>query len=99
MAEASMLSLKPKRKDLNKYSELDEKWYSLGIELDIDDEELDHLEKCSDPHKRLIKMFYLWLEKGENPTYVKLLRALLNIDKKDVAQSLCTDLLGKCINW
>ena len=101
MAEASLLSSKPKRQDLNKYSELNEKWYSLGIELDVAEEELNHLEKYSDPHKRLIKMFGLWLEKGENPTYEKLLRALLNMDKKDIAQSLCTDLLGKYIslNW
>ena len=93
MAEASILSAKPKRKDINKYSELDKKWYTLGTELEIDDEELDNLEeKYSDPHKRLIKMFGVWLEKGENPTYRKLLEALVEIDKKDVAQSICTKL-------
>ena len=43
MAKASILSSKPKRKDINKYSELDEKWYTLGTELEIDDEELDEL--------------------------------------------------------
>ena len=95
MAKASILSSKPKRKDINKYSELDEKWYILGTELEIDDEELDKLEeKYSDPHKRLIKMFGVWLEKGENPTYRTLLEALVEIDKKDVAQSICTK-LGK----
>ena len=95
MAEASVLSLKPKRKDINKYRELDDEWYSLGTELEIEDEELDDLEeKYTDPHKRLLKMFGAWLDKGENPTYVKLIKALVNIDKKDVAQSLCTD-LGK----
>ena len=95
MAEASILSSKPKRKDINKYSELDEKWYTLGTELEIDDEELDSLEeKYSDPHKRLIKMFGVWLEKGESPTYRKLLEALVGIDKKDFAQSICTQ-LGK----
>ena len=68
MAEASILSMKPKRKDINKYSELDEKWYLFGVELDVDDEELDDLEeKYSDPHKRLLKMFGVWLEKGEKP--------------------------------
>ena len=95
MVEASILSSKPKRKDINKYGELDEKWYTLGTELEIDDEELDKLEeKYSDPHKRLIKMFGVWLEKGENPTYRTLLEALVEIDKKDVAQSICTK-LGK----
>ena len=97
MAEASVLSLKPKRKDINKYNELEKKWYSLGIELDIDDKELDILEeKYSDPHKRLIKMFVVWLEKGENPTYGNLIEALMNIDQRDVAESIYTG-LGKCI--
>ena len=96
MAEASILSSKPKRKDINKYRrELDDEWYSFGIELDVEDKELDYLEEtCSDPHKRLIKMFMVWLEKGESPTYAKLIKALVNIDKKDIAQSLYTD-LGK----
>ena len=99
MAEASILSSKPKRKDINKYSELDEKWYTLGTELEIDDEELDDLEEkySDDPHKRLLKMFGVWLEKGENPTYRKLIEALVEIDKKDVAQSICTK-LGKYIS-
>ena len=97
MAEASILSSKPKRKDINKYSELDEKWYMLGTELEIDDEELDELgEKySSDPHMRMIKMFGVWLEKGENPTYRKLVEALVEIDKRDVAESICTR-LGRC---
>ena len=95
MAEASILSSKPKLKDINKYRELDEEWYSLGIELEIDDKELDNLEeKYSDPHRRMIKMFGVWLEKGEKPTYRKLIKALADIDKRDIAESLCTQ-LGK----
>ena len=98
MAEASVLSLKPKRKDINKYRELDDEWYSLGVELEIDDDDLDELSnKYSDPHMRLIKMFGVWLEKGENPTYKKLIEALVEIDKKDIAQSICTK-LGKYIS-
>ena len=99
MAEASILSLKPKRKDINKYRELDNEWYSLGTELEVEDEELDELkEKYSDdPHMRLIKMFGIWLEKGESPTYRKLIEALMEIDKKDIAQSICTK-LGKYIS-
>ena len=93
--EASILLSKPKRKDINKYSELDEKlWYALGTELEIDDEELDDLEEKykDDPHKRLLKMFGVWLKKGENPTYRKLLKALVNIGKRDVAESICTEI-------
>ena len=93
MAEASILSLKPKRKDINKYRELDDEWYALGTELEFEDEELEVLEqKYSDPHRRMVKIFDIWLKKGENPTYRKLIKALVDIDKKDVAQSLCTDL-------
>ena len=98
MAEALILSSKPKRKDINIYSELHEKWYMLGTELEIDDEELDELrEKYSnDPHMRTVKMFGVWLEKGENPTYWKLLKALMNIGKRDVAESICTE-IGRCM--
>ena len=95
MAEVLILSSKPKRKDINRYSELHEKWYSLGIELEIEDDELDNLEeKYSDPHKRLIKMFGIWLEKGEDPTYEKLIKALVDIDKRNIAESICAQ-LGK----
>ena len=97
MAEASTLASKPKRKDINKYRQLDDDFYSLGTELEINDEELDDMEeKYTDPHKRLLKMFGVWLEKGENPTYRKLLKALVNINKRDVAESICTE-IGKCV--
>ena len=96
MAEASILSSKPKRKDINKYRELDNEYYSLGIELEIDDEELDNLEKHTDPHKRLLKMFGVWLEKGVNPTYKQLLKALVNIGKRNVAESICSE-IGRCV--
>lgn len=45
-------------------------------------------------HKRLMKMFGIWLEKGEDPTYGKLIKALIDIDKKNIAESICTQ-LGK----
>ena len=98
MAEASVLLSKPALKDVNKYCELDDRWYSLGIELEIDDEELDELrEKYSyDPHTRMIKMFSVWLKKGEKPTYRKLLKALENIGKRNVAELICTE-LGRCV--
>ena len=65
MAEASIFSSKPKLRDINKYRELDDEWYSLGIELEIDDKELEILEEKygADPHKRLIRMFGVWWRK------------------------------------
>ena len=72
-----------KKTKKNKYRQLDDEFYSLGTELEIDDEELDDMEKkYTDPHKRLLKMFGVWLEEGENPTYWKLLKALANIGQK-----------------
>ncbi len=52
-------------------------------------------EKYSDPHRRFLKMLAVWLEIGENPTFRKLLKALVNSGKRDVAQSICAD-KGKC---
>ena len=98
MAEAdftSILSSKPKRQTLNKYHDLHKKWYLLGLELEIDDEDMDNIEdKYSDDSMRMVKIFRVWLEKGKNPTYRTLLKALVDIDKKGIAQSICTD-LGK----
>ena len=96
MAEASS---KPKLKVINKYRKLDDKWYSLGIELEMDYKELNNLEqKHSDPHRRLINMFGVWLDKGENPTYRTLLKALVNIGKRDVAEAICTE-IGRCVTF
>ena len=89
----SILSSKPKRKTLNKYHDLHKKWYILGTELEVDDEDLKEIEdKYSDDSMRTLKVFVVWLEKGENPTYRTLLKALVDIDKEDIAQSICTDL-------
>ena len=98
MAEADFISIltsKPKLKTLNKYHDLSKEWYFLGAELEVDNEELNKLEdKYSDDRMRMIKMFGVWLENGETPTYRKLLKALVDIDKKDIANSICKD-LGK----
>ena len=91
----SILSSKPKLSTLNKYHDLNKEWYLLGAILEVDSEELNKIEdKYSDDHVRMVKVFGVWLEKEENPTYRKLLKALVDIDKKDIAQSICTD-LGK----
>ena len=98
MAEADFTSIllsKPKLKTLNKYHDLNKEWYFLGAELEVDDEELDKIEaEYSDDRMRMIKMFGIWLKQGENPTYRKLIKALVEIDKKDIAKSICTG-LGK----
>ena len=98
MAESdfiSILSSKPKLSALLKYHSLNKEWYFLGALLEVDSEELNKIEdKYNDDRMRMVKMFGVWLEKGETPTYRKLLEALVEIDKKDVAQSICIK-LGK----
>ena len=98
MAEADFTSIllsKPKLKTLNKYHDLTKEWYFLGAELEVDDEELDKIEaEYSDDRMRMIKMFGIWLKQGENPTYRKLIKVLVEIDKEDIAKSICTG-LGK----
>ena len=102
MAEAdvtSILSSKPKLKTLNKYRNLHKEWYVLGAELELDNDDLKEIEdKYSDDRMRMVKMFGVWLEKGETPTYKILLKALVDVDKKDIAQSVCTD-LGKWLPY
>ena len=94
----SILSSKPKLKILNKYRDLHKEWYFLGAELEVDDEDLNKIEdKYSNDRMRMMKVFGVWLEKGENPTHRKLLQALVDIDERDIAQSICKD-LGKCVN-
>ena len=92
----SILLSKPKLKALNKhYDLLSKEWYILGTELEVDDEELNKIEiKYREDRMRMVKMFGCWLEKGENPTYKKLIKALVDIDKGEIAQSLRTE-LGK----
>ena len=98
MAEAestSVLLKKPKHKALKKYHDLHKEWYFLGVELEVGTKELNKIRnENSDDRMKMIIMFGVWLEKGENPTYRKLLKALVEIDRKDIAQSICTD-LGK----
>ena len=95
----SILSSKPKLKILNKYRDLHKEWYFLGAELEVDDEDLNKIEdKYSDDRMRMMKVFGVWLEKGENPTHRQLLQALVDIDERDIAQSICKD-LGKSVNY
>ena len=101
MAEAkftsnSILSTKPKLKALSKYPDLHKEWYFLGAELEVDTKELNKIKnENSDDRMRMILMFGVWLEEGEDPTYRKLLKALMNIGNRVVAESMCTE-IGRC---
>ena len=91
----SILSSKPKLKILNKYRDLHKEWYFLGSELEVDTKELNMIRNGNnDDRMSMILMFGVWLEKGKNPTHRQLLQALVDIDERDIAQSICKD-LGK----
>lgn len=91
---ASLLTRKPTSRDLSKFCLVHHiKWYVLGIELEVDQEELEKIEeKYSDDHVRLIKMFGTWLRTSNSPTYRTLLKALIDIGKRNTAESLCQKL-------
>ena len=101
MAESDFTSIllsKPKLKTLNKYHELHKEWYFLGSELEVDTKELNKIRnENSDDRMKMILMLGMWLEKGEKPTYRQLLQALVDIDERDIAQSICKD-LGKYVD-
>ena len=85
----SLLTTKPSIHNLSKSCLVFHKWYLLGIELEVDQDELEKIEeKYSDNHMRMIKMFGVWLRTSNSPTYGTLIKALTNIGKRNTAESL-----------
>ena len=57
-------------------NEVRRKWYSIGIELNLDIEKLDNIESTyKEPERCLIEMIKLWL-KSTNPSWKALADAL-----------------------
>jgi len=66
-------------------------WYNLGLQLDIDDDELQAIG-CNNPQdqdgcKR--GMFRKWLKKSPQASYTQLIRALVDIGDVNEADILC----------
>ena len=82
-------SMKPQLKDLVLIKTV--KWYNLGLQLGIDDTELDVIEennpKDIDACKR--KMFRVWLRITPSPSYQQLVEALLAVGEISEADRLC----------
>ena len=75
---------------------MDEQWYSLGQALGMDTEELDSIQKTeANAFKCKAQMFRLWLQKNQAASWEKVVTALENINKTEVANELqshhCTD--------
>ena len=81
--------MKPELKDLVLVKTT--KWYNLGLQLGIEDTELDVIEENSpkdiDACKR--KMFKAWLRITPNPSYQKLVEALQTVGEISEADHLC----------
>ena len=80
--------LTPKLKDLDLVEVSD--WYGLGLQLDIDDRELDRIGKdYSNEKMRTRKMFSTWLHLSPDATYHQLARALFLKREIRSATQLC----------
>lgn len=63
------------------------KWYSIGIELELDIEELNTIKvKYSDPGECLTEMIQLWLKSNDPSPSWKTLGEALESDPVDEAQ-------------
>ena len=67
------------------------KWYNLGLQLQVDQEELETIQSKHPQDDRICqtKMFGVWLREIEHANYQKLLRALVAIGRRDIAESVC----------
>ena len=81
--------MKPQLKDLVLVRTT--KWYNLGLQLGIEDTELDVIEennpKDIDACKR--KMFKTWLRITPSPSYHQLVEAMLELGEITEADRLC----------
>ena len=77
--------LKHVRKILNRVRR---KWYKIGIELEIDTDQLDTIKSVTDdPDDCLIEMLKVWLKSLDPvPTWVALSEALISEDEYELAR-------------
>ena len=81
--------VKPQMKDLVLIKTV--KWYNLGLQLGIEDTELDMIEQNNpkeiDACKR--RMFKAWLRITPSPSYQQLVEALQTVGETSEADHLC----------
>ena len=81
--------MKPQMKDLVFIKTV--KWYNLGLQLGIEDTELDMIEQNNlkeiDACKR--RMFQAWLRITPSPSYQQLVEALQTVGETSEADCLC----------
>ena len=66
-------------------------WYRLGVQLGIPDHELNVIEHNYPRDTRMCqsKMFSAWLRSESAPTFEKVVKALVAVDKTSLAEMLC----------
>ena len=67
-------------------------WYEVGLYLGLDETELKIIQHDNprDLKACVRKMFALWLQNDENPSYMQLLHALVAAEDKGAIQELCS---------
>ena len=67
-------------------------WYLLGLQLGVRANELDVIERNypRDNHMCKAKMFAAWLRMDTSATYDKLVKALVAVGKRNIAEAMCT---------
>ena len=79
----------PKMKDLVliKLTE----WYELGLQLGVEDAELEEIEKKNQGNLKACRrnMFRAWLRITPNPSYQQLVEALMTVGEGKAADFLC----------
>ena len=75
-------------------------WHLLGLQLEVRADELDVIERNypRDNHVCKAKMFGAWLRVDTNATYEKLVRALVAVGKRNIAEAMCIA-RGADVTW
>ena len=66
-------------------------WYELGVQLSIPDNVLDVIQQNYPRDTKMCqsKMFSAWLRNESAPTYEKMVKALVAVDRTSLAKILC----------
>ena len=85
---AVTLSFKPSIRELRQLPVTN--WYNLGLQLKVRQQELERIQsKYRDEKLCRTKMFGVWRREDDNPSYEKLLLALVSIGRRDLVESIC----------
>ena len=92
-----MCIAKPKLKDLIRL-QVAPNWYSLGLQLELDQHALDTMEKDDgrDANTCTRKMFSKWICSNKDASYTSLVDALVAIEMKDVAEKVSQQFCKFC---